>query len=226
MKYSKQLFFSALSIFSIQTKFIQGSQKYIDPKYSTNIPWTTRQIDMLEKQIDMLENDQYPHDLLKKITFTMPSCEENILVYIEQNGVSQRIRFSKENLKQTLVLVKPDTKENSLFRVSFIPESQVKIYLDYLKFKENEEAAPKDGVTYFSQLQEQNKKHNEALQKDSLMRSNFNKAKQQVINLEFNYLTDGQVITIPAYQNKEDSQHNHSKEDNRHELAENETTRK
>ena len=184
MKHTKQLFFTILSILSIQVQ-----AEWND--------WKTR-------KLDQLENDQYPLDFTKTITFTMPNPEENIWVYVERynsdlkTNVSQRMLLSKEISKQTLTLVKPSSIDQQIFQVSYIPQTHAEIYLNYLK-----EKAPKDGVVFISNQKNDPKKQHEMREKDNLMENNFHKAKREIITLDYRYIQDGQLVTIPPYEREE-----------------------
>ncbi|MCX5923702.1 MAG: hypothetical protein NTU89_04020 [Candidatus Dependentiae bacterium] len=188
MKYSKKVLFTLLSILSIQTQ--------TKPKIWMN------------QEIEKLESDRYPLDETKEITLTMPSCEENIWVYVEYGNTSQRLIFSKENSKQNLELIKPNDahaqfpNQNPQFRVSFVPETDAQTYLNFLKNRETTKET-EDGVILVSQIKTD--EHNQAARyreyTDKL--KEFNNVRKQILRLDFNNLKDGQMVTIPAYQSDE-----------------------
>lgn len=184
MKHSKQLLFTILSIISIQAQ--------------------TKPNTWMNTEIEKLESNRYPLNEIKQITLTMPSCEENIWVYIENGNTSQRLIFSKENPTQTLELIKPtnDQFDNPKFRVSFVPEADAQAYLNFLKNRETEKEV-NNGVVLVSQIKIDGESRAKNTQEYNKMRDNFNNARKQILILEFNNLKDGQVVTIPAYQSDE-----------------------
>jgi hypothetical protein len=188
MKYLKQVLFTILSILSIQTQ--------TKPK-----PWIVR-------EVEKLESDRYPLNETKKITLTMPNCEENIWAYVEYNNTSQRLIFSKEHSRQSLELISEYDKNSESvhnspkFRVSFVPETDAKTYLNYLKNTDTEKPVD-NGVVLVSQIKTDMQKQREESIKYEEMLKKFNNARKEILILDFNLLKDGQVVTIPAYQSDE-----------------------
>ena len=188
MKYSKKVLFTLLSILSIQTQ--------------------TKPKSWMNREIEKLESDRYPLDETKEITLTMPSCEENIWVYVEYGNTSQRLIFSKEHSRQTLELIHPEDTNSAAvnnspkFRVSFVPETDAKTYLNYLKNTDTEKSVD-DGVVLVSQIKIDAQSQREQDIKYGEMSTNFNNARKHILILEFNNLKDGQMVTIPAYQSDE-----------------------